>query len=112
MPEHRIESNSSESETPLRSRFCNDPDMAELVTYFVEEIPQRIEALREYCDSGDREGVQRIAHQLKGSSAGFGFDEIGQAAACLETPLKEEASLDDVKAQIDELTDLLRRVQA
>jgi len=98
MPVPRIETNSSEPNAPLRSRFCDDPDMAELVTYFVQEIPQRIEALRDYCESGDREGVQRLAHQLKGSSAGYGFDELGQAAASL--------------SQIEELTDLLRRVQA
>ncbi len=112
MPEHRTQPIPSGGQVPLRSRFSDDPEMAELVAYFVEEIPQRIEALRAYCESGDREGVQRLAHQLKGASAGYGFDELGQAAASLEAPLKEEATLDDVKSQIDELNDLLRRVQA
>jgi len=112
MPEHRIETTPSEGQAPIRSRFCNDPDMAELVTYFVQEVPQRLEALRACCASGDREGVQRIAHQLKGASAGYGFDVLGEAAASLEAPLMQQAALDDVQSQIDELTDLLRRVQA
>ncbi len=96
--------------TPIRSSFADDPDMAELVEFFVGEVPSRLQSIRDYCESGDREGVQRIAHQLKGACAGYGFEEVGLAAAKLEQPLKGEASLDDVREQIDELTELLRRV--
>lgn len=95
---------------PVRSSFAEDPDMAELIEYFVDEVPQRLESLQALCESGDREGVQRLAHQLKGACAGYGFEEVGLAAAQVEGPLKGEASLDDVRQQIDELTDLLRRV--
>ncbi|MCR9216955.1 MAG: Hpt domain-containing protein [Phycisphaerales bacterium] len=95
---------------PVRSSFANDPDMAELIEYFVDEVPQRLESLQAFCESGDREGVQRLAHQLKGASDGYGFEEIGLAAARVERPLKGEASLDDVRQQIDDLTELLRRV--
>jgi len=85
--------------------------MAELITYFVEEMPQRLESLRALCESGDREGVKRLAHQLKGACAGYGFEEVGRAAASVEAPLKREATLDDVQTQINELTELLRRVR-
>jgi HPt (histidine-containing phosphotransfer) domain-containing protein len=84
--------------------------MAELVEYFVEEVPLRLEALLNCCRGDDREGVQRLAHQLKGASAGYGFESLGEAAAKVEGPLKAEASLDDVRREIDELTELLRRV--
>jgi HPt (histidine-containing phosphotransfer) domain-containing protein len=84
--------------------------MAELVEFFVGEVPNRLQSIRDYCESGDREGVQRIAHQLKGACAGYGFEQVGLAAAKLEEPLKDEATLDDVRDQIDELTELLRRV--
>ncbi len=95
---------------PVRSSFADDPDMAELIEYFVDEVPQRLESLLALCESGDREGVQRLAHQLKGACAGYGFEEIGLAASHVEAPLKGEASLDDVQEQIDELAELLRRV--
>jgi HPt (histidine-containing phosphotransfer) domain-containing protein len=84
--------------------------MVELVEFFVEEVPNRLQSLRDLCESGDREGVQRLAHQLKGASAGYGFEQLGLAAAKVEQPLKGEASLDDVQGEIDELTELLRRV--
>ena len=100
----------SQNVSPLRSAFADDPDMAELVEFFVGEVPNRLQSIRDYCESGDREGVQRIAHQLKGACAGYGFEEVGLAAAKLEQPLKAEATLDDVRDQIDELTELLRRV--
>ena len=101
---------SGHDSSPVRSSFADDPDMAELVEYFVDEVPQRLESLMALCESGDREGVQRLAHQLKGACAGYGFEEVGLAAASVEAPLKGEASLDDVRSEIDELTDLLRRV--
>lgn len=96
--------------TPLRSSFADDPDMAELVDFFVEEVPNRLRSIQAYCESGDRDGVRRLAHQLKGACAGYGFEEVGLAAAKLEQPLKNDATLDDVREQIDELTELLRRV--
>ncbi|MFU8829334.1 MAG: Hpt domain-containing protein, partial [Phycisphaerales bacterium] len=78
--------------------------MAELVEYFVEEVPQRLKALLDYCRAHDRDGVKQLAHQLKGASAGYGFESLGEAAAKVEGPLKAEASLDDVRREIDELT--------
>ena len=97
---------------PLRSSYSDDPDMAELIAYFVEEVPKRLEALRALCESGDREGVQRLAHQLKGACAGYGFEEVGLVAESLEAPLKKDATLDDVRDEIQELAELLERVQA
>lgn len=97
-------------ETPVRSSLSSDPDMVELIEFFVEEIPKRLEAIHRFVESGDRDGLQRISHQLKGACAGYGFAQIGQAAANIEGPLKADATLDDVRREIDELTDLLRRV--
>ncbi len=112
MPDSKLPSFALPTASPLRSSFADDPDMAELVAYFVDEVPQRLAALRALCESGDREGVQRLAHQLKGACAGYGFESVGQAAASVEAPLKREASLDDVRDRIDELTRLLERVRA
>lgn len=112
MPDSKAPSHSVPSAPPLRSSFSDDPDMTELIAYFVEEVPQRIQALRALCESGDREGVQRLAHQLKGACAGYGFEAVGRAAESVEAPLKREATLDDVRNEINELTELLERVQA
>ncbi len=99
--------------SPLRSSFASDPDMGELVELFVEEMPQRVQAIASAFDQGQAELLGRISHQLKGASAGYGFDVIGQAAAVVEAQVKTlapGASLESVKAQVDALIALCNRV--
>ncbi len=70
---------------PIRSRFAGDPEMREIVAFFVAEVPRRLEELRAAWASGDRARVRTIAHQIKGAAGGYGFPEIGESAAMLES---------------------------
>lgn len=101
----------STPQNPLVSEFANDPDMVELVEMFVSEIPDRVELLRTAWDERDIESLARLAHQLKGASAGYGFSPIGLAAGDLEQSLKSdiEENLQEVTKQLDELVDLCNR---
>lgn len=72
-------------EKSIRSSFADDPDMAELVEMFVEDVPLKIEQLN--CAIGDQD-IQQVfvfAHQLKGSAAGYGFAALSDLARELET---------------------------
>ena len=62
------------------SQYATDPEMAELVELFITELPARVNALRSAWQAGQVSDVERMAHQLKGSSAGYGFPAIGDAA--------------------------------
>jgi HPt (histidine-containing phosphotransfer) domain-containing protein len=57
--------------------------------------------------------LERLTHQLKGSSAGYGFPSIGAAAAKVESSLNrsspEQVKLAEISAGVDELIDLCRR---
>lgn len=96
---------------PLVSEFANDPDMVELVEMFVSEIPDRVESLRTCWNDRDIESLTRLAHQLKGASAGYGFSPIGVAAGDLEQALKSETdeNIQEVTKQLDELIELCNR---
>jgi HPt (histidine-containing phosphotransfer) domain-containing protein len=65
--------------TPLRSSLAGDPDMAELVDMFLEELPQRLTVLTTAVDAGDIETLRRLAHQLKGAAGGYGFGDASQS---------------------------------
>lgn len=99
---------------PIRSEFADDPDMAELVLEFVESMPERAASLREAFESSDREGLRRMAHQLKGACGGYGFGPVGEAAGALESGLR---SLDDgeplgtIRSMVDELVSMCDRVR-
>ncbi|MGV6814826.1 MAG: Hpt domain-containing protein [Phycisphaerales bacterium] len=85
----------------------NDPDDAELIEYFLDELPEKIEIITTATTSDDVEALSRIAHQLKGAAPGFGFPTIGEAAGTLEGTLKEVGdSIKDVakvKSEVDSL---------
>jgi histidine phosphotransfer protein HptB len=99
--------------SPLHSQFRTDPDMAELVGLFVSEIPSRIDAIREAWAGRQLHTLKHLVHQVRGSSAGFGFPAIGTAAGALEDALRargtEEADLEQIAKHLDELVALCAR---
>ena len=77
---------------PVYSSFSDDPDFAELVEFFVDAIPERIELLRESYQKQDIEQLRTTAHQLKGAGGGYGFEELSTHAARLEQACKQNDS--------------------
>jgi len=84
-----------------------DEDDIELIEMFLEELPSRIDSLKNTADAGDFSQLNRLAHQLKGAAPGFGFDPIGTTAAVLEKRLKtsnlEMVELDQIQSEFDAL---------
>jgi len=98
---------------PIRSAFADDPDMLELVELYVAEMPERLRILEALWHSGDGEGLQRIAHQLKGASAGYGYGEVTDAARDLEMALVGSdvcEELEAVQREFEALVDVCSRV--
>ncbi|MCA9302744.1 MAG: Hpt domain-containing protein [Phycisphaerales bacterium] len=98
---------------PDPSSYSLDPtneEDAELISYFISELPERIHSLREASLAGDVENIQRIAHQLKGAAPGFGFPAIGSAARDLELAAIENTtgSIESLNAEINALINLCR----
>jgi len=106
------------SDGSLISEFAGDPDMAELVRLFVDEMPERIDSLMETWQRGAAADLRRLAHQMKGACGGYGFPQVGKAAGMLESSLAalgqstEAGDLEGLRQQLDELVGLCRRVTA
>ncbi len=75
-----------------------DEDFQELVEMYVDEIPERIAALQEAWDRRDLDGLQRLAHQIKGSAASYGFPEVSQLGLTVESAIKNSAPSEDIDA--------------
>ncbi len=100
----------STEHTTLVSEFAGDPDMADLVGLFLDELPERIGAIRTALSAGDAEELQRRVHQLKGAGGGYGFPSISKAAAEVEAPLRAgERDLSVISSKVDALTALCER---
>ena len=97
------------NKTPLISDFADDPDMAELVDEYVANMPKRVNAIRDALAQGEMDQLNTLAHQVKGSAGGYGFDPISQQAGILERCLFEQAQLDQIRTEVDALLELCNR---
>jgi histidine phosphotransfer protein HptB len=96
----------------LYSRLGCDPDLSEIVTMFVEEMPSRIATLQEQLDGNHIETLRRTAHQLKGAAGSYGFDLISPAAARLESAIRDAEPLEQIQSAVEELVELCSRVRS
>ncbi|MDX2148979.1 MAG: Hpt domain-containing protein [Planctomycetota bacterium] len=101
---------------PLRSTFLDDPEMAELASIFVAELPDHVRTLESAIAQREWDGLRRASHRLRGAAGGYGFQPISDAAGQLEDKLREltkppetDADLALVAARLRELVALCNR---
>ena len=95
--------------TPLVSTLTGDPDMAELVVEFINDLPVRIEQMRAALETRNIEELQRFSHQLKGAAGCYGFGPISVGAREVEIVVKEEAPSEKIEQAINDLEQLCNR---
>ena len=104
--------NHPQSLGPLVSTLAKDPDMAELVQFFVDEIDARVGTIQSAAEGNDIVGLRTVAHQLKGAATGYGFEPISNTAGELERLIdvtEPPEVTQTIQAQVDELIELCRR---
>ena len=78
----------AEPPAPLVSTLADDPDLGPLVALFVADLPRRAADLAALRGAGDADGVERLAHQLRGAGGSYGFDPITDRADDAECRLR------------------------
>lgn len=101
-----------EEKTPIYSSLGTDPDLGELVEMYVDEMPERIASLEQAFSSGDRESLQRAAHQLKGAGESYGFSQLTPLAAAVEYSARDGDPEEAIKKSLEELVDVCSRVRS
>ncbi len=89
--------------------------LGELVTTFLDNLPQRRKDIRDAVDGGDPDAVARAAHALKGEARSFGADAVVEVAARMEASGRggsvtdAAASVEELERRLDGLEQALRR---
>ena len=97
-------------DSPLRSEFADDPDMAELLVYFMGELQQRADRLNTAWQNANHDDLQMLAHQIRGAAGGYGFPTVTKSAAELEQALmSDETQVALLKEKVEDLIALCRR---
>jgi len=87
-----------------------DADLEELMPRFMENRREDIAAIESALAAGDFETIDTVAHGLKGSGGGYGFDEITRIGIALERAAKVR-SRGDIQKSLDHLARYLAQVE-
>ncbi len=102
----------AETGQTLFSTLAEDPDLAEIVEMFVDEMPDRVENILNCLQSEDWDGLRRASHQLKGAAGSYGFPTITPCAGVLESAVRQTLPEDEIRKAVDELVSMCRNVRA
>jgi HPt (histidine-containing phosphotransfer) domain-containing protein len=97
---------------PCFSTLSGDPEMAELLALFVSELPQRLADIRQAAQGRNWQEVRRLAHQLRGAGGSYGFPLLTMAAARVEDIAREQTTVKELRAALDQLTAFSERLRA
>jgi HPt (histidine-containing phosphotransfer) domain-containing protein len=89
----------------------DDSFVKEIIGIYLEDVPERLTAMKSARDTDDRMLYIRSAHTIKGSSAHVGATEVQHLAAELEQTAKSE-SLAYLDASLAELESACRRARS
>jgi CheY-like chemotaxis protein len=100
-----------ESAPIVSSLLKDEPDLADLVVSFVDQLPQMLSSLHKAFTTRDRESFKKLAHDLKGMGGGYGFPQISELAERIEFEFAKQDTA-AVTRSLDALGAVLARIQA
>ncbi|GAA6170468.1 hypothetical protein NBRC116592_01380 [Colwellia sp. KU-HH00111] len=92
---HFLEVNLS---TESKDTVEDDQALIDLKQSFVEKLSQDRQSIIFFNQQGDHNGLARTAHKISGAGQMFGFTELSQSAAALESAIKQQCfdNVDDL----------------
>jgi CheY-like chemotaxis protein/HPt (histidine-containing phosphotransfer) domain-containing protein len=106
------ESRTASSPPPtVKTGAANETALRDLLARFISRLPQRVATLNELVRQQDIEELRRAVHQLKGAAGGYGFPQISDAALRAEKKILPETALEEVRAEVDSLIEVVRGVE-
>jgi two-component system CheB/CheR fusion protein len=80
------------AEATGKSSLAEDPFIGPLVSRFLENLPLRMADLHQAEHDQNWPKVADLAHQMAGAAGGYGFPELGRAAAAIEAEARSQPS--------------------
>ncbi len=85
-----------------------DDMMSQLRKEYVSTLPEKIQTIRHFLNSGDALGVRGVFHKLKGTGATYGVPELSSLGETLEAYV--ESNPQDLKSAVPDALDILSQV--
>jgi HPt (histidine-containing phosphotransfer) domain-containing protein len=94
----------------IKSTYADNPRMQKIIPEFVDGLPGSVHKMIELLKGNDLVALQRVVHQLRGASGGYGFDPVTDPATQAEESIKAGQSPESIAAQITSLIAVLRMI--
>jgi CheY-like chemotaxis protein/anti-sigma regulatory factor (Ser/Thr protein kinase) len=90
---------------------CRDPEMQQLITDYINDLPRYVAELSEAVQQRDLATLRRRLHTLKGTGGTFGLDPITHTAEQAESIVQPGAQLEAIQHAVDDMIEMLRSVE-
>ena len=99
------------SEEVIRTQFLDKPVVCRVLPEYIAGLPEQMAHIQDCLDQRDLATLRRLVHQLRGSGGAYGFPDITELATAAEMSIDEKGPLDGVCTRVNELVNLVRRVE-
>ncbi len=104
--------NANHDAGPIESQLLrDDPEMADLVISFVGGLTQRLGDMARAAAAHELADLRRLAHQLKGAAGGYGYPQLTDLSAELESAARSAAA-EQCLAILELVRDMIARIRA
>lgn len=87
-----------------------DSDLEDLIPEFLENRRDDIKEILKYLATAEYEKIQFIAHTMKGSGGGYGFDEITNIGMRIENASKQK-NREKIIEELQSLSEYLDNIE-
>ncbi len=74
--------------------LSQDADLRDIVEEFVGSLPQRLDELKQAYQALDWGQLAGLAHRLKGASGSYGYPQLSELAARMESAFRQQQAED------------------
>jgi HPt (histidine-containing phosphotransfer) domain-containing protein len=87
-----------------------DRDLKDLIPGYLQNRENDLKTMIQKCAQGDFESIRIMAHNIKGTGGGYGFDRITDIGSRIEEAAKAK-NQEDLYRGIDEIAAFLQKVR-
>jgi len=87
-----------------------ESDLQNLIPDYLDNRAKDLRVIEDCLEQGDCDSIRRLAHRMKGSGGGYGFDGITAIGAAMEQAAVANDS-GEIRRQAQALKDYLDRVE-
>ncbi len=85
----------------------DDDEWAEMQEMYINHTFKELNSIKENINSTTFDSLRTFGHNIKGSGGMYGFNEITEIGATIESAAKEE-NMDQIKSKLDSLETFLK----